>query len=249
MVTIDINCDLGEGNTQQDCEQDALLMPFISRCNIACGGHAGNELTIRESLQNAKSNHLKIGAHPGYPDKENFGRRSINFPTDQLKQSLVSQIDLLLDIAEQENIEVDHIKFHGALYNDIENDPILAKEIASIIKQTYPSKKLLGLAEGELQQVCNDLDIEFLAEGFIDRSYLSNGKLTPRSEPGAVIENQIDNVNQAIALAINKSIRTSDNRAISPQVDTICLHGDNPQAIPLIKKICTEFEKLDIAIR
>jgi UPF0271 protein len=249
LTSIDINCDLGEGANKQDCDQDALLMPYISSCNIACGGHAGNDFTIKESLKNANYHQLKIGAHPGYPDRENFGRITLDLSKQRLKESLITQIDNLLDIADQENIPIHHIKFHGALYNDLENNPFLALEVATMMKQNYPSKKVIGLAGGELQKSCENIGLEFLAEGFVDRSYLSNGKLTPRTEAGALIEDQNISVDQAIALATNKTIKSIDNQAISPQVDTICLHGDNPLAIPLIKKINLAFDELEIVIR
>ena len=248
-TSIDINCDLGEGTTKKDCDQDALLMPYISSCNIACGGHAGNDLTIKESLINANQHQLKIGAHPGYPDKENFGRTTLELSTQTLTESLVTQIDNLLDIADQENIPIHHIKFHGALYNDLENTPSLALEVARIIKQHYPSKKVLGLAGGELQLICDNIGLEFLAEGFIDRKYLSSGKLTPRTVAGALIEDQNISVAQAIALATSNTFKSIDNQTISPKVDSICLHGDNPQAIPLIKKIKNAFDELGIDIR
>ncbi|MCP3674407.1 MAG: 5-oxoprolinase subunit PxpA [Gammaproteobacteria bacterium] len=246
---IDINCDLGEGISQQDCDNDELLMPYISSCNIACGGHAGNAFTMRTTLLNAKNNSLKIGAHPGYPDKENFGRQSINLTELQLTQTLVAQINSLLDIAEQENISVKHIKFHGALYNDAENISGLANRLAKIIHQFFPSQKIVGLAGGLLETACQELGLLFLAEGFMDRAYLANSKLVSRSVNGAIYDNQETSINQAIALATNKPISTNCDRTITPIVDTICLHGDNPLALPLIKELSHQFENAGITIR
>jgi len=224
-------------------------MPYISSCNIACGGHAGNPATIRESLHNAHQHQLKIGVHPGYPDKDNFGRKSINLSFRKLEETLLSQIDGLLDIAECNNIQVQHIKFHGALYNDIENDEQQAINAANIVMRFYPTMKVMGLAAGHLENACNRLGLKFLAEGFIDRSYLANGKLTPRSEAGALIEEHSDCIEQAMAFATNKPIKTHDNKIISRRVDTICLHGDNPNALSLIKKINQSFERSRISIR
>ena len=248
-VFIDINCDLGEGYSHQDCQKDALLMPFISSCNIACGGHAGNDLTIRESLLNAEHNGLKIGAHPGYPDKENFGRKSIQLSKVEIEQTLRFQIDKLLDVAEQLQITVQHIKLHGALYNDVEKDPALAFKVATLIQQFYSSKKVLGLAGGELARACSELELDFIAEAFIDRSYQLNGQLTPRNQAGSLITDQQKSIDQAIALATKNSIISIDGYEITPNADSICLHGDNPQALTLIKGISKSFKTSGIAIQ
>jgi len=249
MIPIDINCDLGEGDSQQDCDNDALIMPFISRCNIACGGHAGNKKTIIESLQNANKHQLKIGAHPGYPDKENFGRCSLPLTKQQLEQTLKDQIDSFLEIANQQNIKIEHIKFHGALYNDIEKDPAMALQLGQFVLNNYPSKILIGLSAGELEKVSKMLGITFLAEGFMDRRYLPNGTLTTRSEKDSMIEDQSSIIKQAIILAKGQLINTKDNQTIKPKVDTICIHGDNPQAISLIKALSDAFAKSGITIR
>ncbi|MCP4270629.1 MAG: 5-oxoprolinase subunit PxpA [Gammaproteobacteria bacterium] len=248
-LSIDINCDLGEGSNKEDCEKDALLMPYISSCNIACGAHAGNPLTIRESLKNAQANDLKIGAHPGYADKDNFGRQSMDLSYRKLETVLLSQMYCFTDIAEAENIEVQHIKFHGALYNDIEKNQQLSVNIANIVMHFFPTMKVVGLAGGKLQQSCNRLGLSFLSEGFIDRSYLSNGRLTPRSQIGALLSDHNSCINQAIALASNEKFETNDDNQITRKVDTLCLHGDNPDAYDLIKIINTVFEQAGITIQ
>ncbi len=246
---IDINSDLGEGETLADCEKDAMLMPYISSCNIACGGHAGNELTIATSLSNAIRHQLKVGAHPGYPDKTNFGRISLSIATNELKQSLKQQIDLISTIASRRNIQLNHIKFHGALYNDIEADSQLALELATFCKKHYPSMNLLGLANGNLKAACKKLDIDFIEEGFMDRAYLSNGKLTNRSLKGAVFENEKEVVNQAIALATDQPITTIDQKVIKIKVDSICLHGDNRNALAIAKSVYLTMQKSGVQIK
>ncbi len=246
---IDINCDLGEGETLTDCEKEALLMPYISSCNLACGGHAGNELTITTSLSNATKHQLKVGVHPGYPDKINFGRHSLSMPKIELEKSLKQQIDLISTIATQKNIRLNHIKFHGALYNDIEADRRLAEELAIFCKKYYPSMKLLGLANGNLKAACKTLDISFIAEGFMDRAYLSNGKLTPRSTEGAVLKSEINVVEQALALATNQPFKTIEQETIKTKVDSICLHGDNPNALAIAKSVYRAMSKSGVQIK
>jgi len=245
---IDINCDLGEGETVAGCEKDALVMPYISSCNIACGGHAGNDLTMNESVKNALSYQLKIGAHPSYPDKENFGRRSISIPLDKLKQSIQFQIDSIKDIANNKDAQLNHIKFHGALYNDVESNELMAFELASFCLNEYPNIKLMGLSNGSLKQACEKLDIDFISEGFIDRRYLSNGLLAPRTQQRSVIENPELAIKQAINLATNQAITTIEGELIRPTVNSICLHGDNPNVISIAKKLHHSMSEANIIL-
>jgi len=246
---IDINCDLGEGETMADCEKEALLMPFISSCNIACGGHAGNEVTMKTSISNAIKHQLKVGAHPGYPDKTNFGRVSISITLENLIESLKQQIDRISAIAEKSNIRLNHIKFHGALYNDIESDKILAEKLAGFCKKKYPSTKLLGLADGNLKAACKKFEIDFIAEGFMDRAYLFSGKLSPRSIKGSVFENKNKVIAQAIALATHQTIKTIDHQKVKPQVDSVCLHGDNSNALTIAQSVYLAMPTAGIQIK
>ena len=246
---IDINCDLGEGETLADCEKDAMLMPYISSCNIACGGHAGNELTIATSLSNAAKYQLKVGAHPGYPDNANFGRISLSISAEKLEQSLKKQIDLISTIATKQQIQLHHIKFHGALYNDIEANNQLAEELAIFCKKYYPSMKLLGLANGNLKAACRKLGINFIAEGFMDRAYLSNGKLTPRNTKGSVFENKSDVIEQALSLACNQTVKTVNQETIDAKVESICLHGDNPNALSIAKSVYLAMSESGVQVK
>ncbi len=234
---IDINCDLGEGESLQDCQVDEMLMPFISSCNIACGGHAGNQLTMTHSLNNAKKHKLRIGAHPGYPDRANFGRTSVEIKPTALKQSIASQVDSLISIAKTIDAQVSYIKFHGALYNDIESNDSLAQLLVEFCKQKFSALSLMGLAKGNLEKYCRQLKVGFIAEGFMDRRYLSNAKLSPRSHPDAVITKQQVAIEQAVALAKGQPILTLERSVISISVDSICLHGDNPNAQVIAKSL------------
>ena len=246
---IDINCDLGEGHTINDCANDALLMPFISSCNIACGGHAGNETTMLQSLINAKKHQLKIGLHPGYPDQENFGRHSLSISTTDLKRSLVQQISTMTNLASQQNVTLHHLKLHGALYNDCEKNPLLAKLIVDIMLGLDSNIKVLGLAGGLLQQACSNNGIGFIAEGFMDRTYLANGTLTPRSLPGSVLSNSQLVIEQALALAKHQPIATSDKEFVTPSVTSICLHGDNANALTLAELVSQAMRRNGIKIQ
>lgn len=245
---IDINCDLGEGVSKTDCDKDAKLMPFISRCNIACGGHAGNLETMRESLINAQENNLKIGAHPGYPDKENFGRTSLKLDFKQLSESLVNQVQQLIKVANSLSITLDHIKCHGALYNDAESNSLLSKQLVILFKTHFPNLKVMGLAGGEMEKSSHELNHHFLREGFMDRAYQSNGKLVPRTKPNSVFNNPTNVVIQACKLASGEPLQTSENQLLELSVDSICLHGDNPQALLIAKEVNHAISQIGIEI-
>ena len=246
--TIDINCDLGEGCTPADGDKDALLMPYLSSCNIACGGHAGNSTTIEHAIKNALQHQLKIGAHPGYPDQDNFGRESLSRSANEIVESLRQQLDLFLSVLAQNNATLNHIKLHGALYNDVEQDLELADVIADYLIKTFPDIKLYGLAQGHFQQVCENKNLDFVPEGFMDRRYLPDGKLTPRTEPHAIIAQDDLCIQQAIALAKNKPIESSTGMFISPMVETICLHGDNKNALTIARNLYQELANNDISV-
>ncbi|USD22063.1 5-oxoprolinase subunit PxpA [Microbulbifer variabilis] len=236
-MRIDINCDLGEGSDLKSCIRDTQIMPFISRCNIACGAHAGNRDIMRLSIFNAQKHHLKIGAHPGYPDRENFGRKSVKLPINLLLDSLFQQIEQLQSLTTEAGVLLDHVKLHGALYNDAEADRLLSKEIISLFAKEYPSLKIIGLANGAMESVAIEKQCTFYREGFIDRHYLNKEKLAPRNLPGSVLNNIENCLERAIALAKGTDFTSYYGTPLKFSVDTICLHGDNPAALKIAKAL------------
>lgn len=245
---IDINCDLGEGDTIEECARDALLMRFISRCNIACGGHAGNHTTMSRSVANALECNLALGAHPSYPDRENFGRKSLLIDRDALLQSIAGQIETLCEIAASANASLDHIKLHGALYNDAEADPQLAQAIAAMIDEQFPHLKILGLANAAMEDAARNRGLVFLREGFMDRRYINNHQLAPRTRAGAVIQDFNLCLQQAMSLITGKPFSSIDQVPLSFNVDSICLHGDNPQAVHIASRFYQALQSADIRI-
>ncbi|MGJ8680059.1 LamB/YcsF family protein [Paraglaciecola sp.] len=239
---VDINCDLGEGKTIEDCQQDALLMPFISRCNIACGGHAGNRDTMAQTLKQALDHELICGAHPGYPDPDNFGRVSLNIPVDDLLTSVTSQIQTLLTLAKSLGQPLSHIKLHGALYNDAEKSAKLADALCQEFASRFNHLSLIGLSKGQMERAAAQHKLSFLREGFIDRAYLSNGQLAPRVLAGSVYQESKTCIQQALSMIARKPINTlpQDNTkqdSVLIEADTFCLHGDSPIAYSLAKKL------------
>ncbi|QIL91488.1 5-oxoprolinase subunit PxpA [Microbulbifer sp. SH-1] len=237
MTTVDINCDLGEGNTAADCTRDALLMPFISRCNIACGGHAGNATTMALSLQHARENGIAAGAHPGYPDRENFGRTSLALTRGDLLASVREQIQTLQRFAAEQQIPLTHVKLHGALYNDAEANEDLAEDLVQLITREFPSLAVLALANATMERAAKKCRHPVIREGFMDRRYLNDHQLSPRGRPGAVIHEFALCVAQAQALATGQPFLSAEGKPLQFTVDSICLHGDNPQAVTIAREL------------
>lgn len=235
--TIDLNCDLGEGDSIAHCDKDAMLIPFLSSCNIACGAHAGSAEIIEQSMLNAASHQINIGAHPGYPDKENFGRITPTISVEEVVTSLKNQLSLFFDIAQKFSLTVSHIKLHGALYNDVEKNSILATAVTDTLYQLYPKIKVFGLANGQFKKSCLDKGISFVDEGFIDRTYTENGQLTPRNQTNAVITLPAKSAKQALQLAQGTPIKVAEGKTITLKAKTLCIHGDNNHAMDLLQQV------------
>jgi len=234
---MDINCDLGEYERLSEAYHDAEIMPYISACNIACGGHAGNQLTMQHSVQLALKNTVLIGAHPSYPDAANFGRRSMQLDQEQLYSVITEQINVLRSIAENCGAELHHVKPHGALYNDAADDFMIAKVIVAAVRSIDADLKLYGQAHSALAEVAQQADLSFVAEGFVDRRYLSRHRLVPRAHRDALIEPITEQVEQARSLIVNKGLRGRDGQWLNIECDTLCLHGDHTGALKTAKAI------------
>ena len=221
------------------------LFPFISSCNIACGGHAGDLETMLSVVRLAKKNNLKIGAHPSFPDRKNFGRKIMNISKDQLVKSLKNQIQSLRSILSHENINLNHIKPHGALYNFASDDKETARIIIDIAKKMktklyVPYSSLISkMARKEGVKICNEL--------FIDRNYNSNLTLVSRDNPKALIENSNEMFKHVYNI-INNKIISIDKKERSVEFDTLCIHGDNPNAIELLEELHLKLNNIGIEI-
>lgn len=241
---IDLNADMGEYADDAQRASEAALMPLISSCSVACGGHAGDTTTMRETLRLAKTHNVSIGAHPAYPDREGFGRRHLIFDADILASSIHDQIAALEDIAAAENVLIRHVKPHGALYNDAAKDIDLATIIARAAKKYI----LVGQPGSALEQAARDEKLAFAPEGFVDRAYQSTGALTPRSQPGAIIADIDARAEQALAIARSDTIQASDGE-LSLNVKTLCIHSDSPGAVETAKAARRILEENDFTIR
>jgi 5-oxoprolinase (ATP-hydrolysing) subunit A len=226
MASIDLNADLGEGMASDDA-----LLEIVSSCNIACGGHAGDDASMAAGIASALRHGVVIGAHPSYPDREGFGRRSRFAGGEALYESLTCQSAAFASIAAELGARVDHLKPHGALYNDAARDPALAAIVARTAAEVPGRIALVGPPGSELERAAGRLHIPFIAEAFADRRYRSDGSLVPREEPGAVMTSSAECASQALLLAREGAVVTVDGQRIGLCADTLCLHGDTPGAV------------------
>jgi UPF0271 protein len=241
---IDLNADLGEG--QPDVDQ--ALMPLISSANIACGLHAGNYESISRTIALAVQQGVAVGAHPGYDDRQAFGRREQQLSSDQIKNLLIYQLGALEAIARAEGAVLRHVKPHGALYNQAERDQDLALAIVAGIRAFDPSLCLLGRAGSAMQEAASAQGQGFIAEAFADRRYRADGSLVPRSEPGSILLDPDDVASQVRSLVTQGEVLASDGSRVQVSFDSLCLHGDTPGAPALAARIRRELQALGVSV-
>lgn len=232
---VNINADVGEG-----FGNEALLMPYLSSCNIACGGHAGNFESMLKVVKLAKTHDVKIGAHPSFPDKENFGRKVLEISSTDLFLSLKDQIKSLIKVLNNENCLLQHIKLHGALYNLAAIDERIAKVVIDVVKSIDLTKKLYVPYKSVIADIAIKNNIEIVYEAFADRNYNSDLTLVSREHKNAVIKDEKLVFNHVYRMVLHQKVKTIQNIEVEIKADTFCLHGDNPKAIHLIKKLSKE---------
>lgn len=240
---IDLNADLGEGEAF-----DAEIMAYISSCNIACGGHAGDAETMAATLDLAKAACIRPGAHPSYPDISNFGRAHMDISTDELGASLTDQISQLAAIANAKGLYLTHVKPHGALYNEAAQDEALAHMIAVCTAALGPKTQLVGPPHSALEAAAAAAGLRFIGEGFCDRAYQPDGQLLPRSQPGALLETQAERIRQAIDIAERSEVMANSGEILSMPAETICLHGDSSGALETARAVHDALTRASIQI-
>ncbi|WP_017669825.1 5-oxoprolinase subunit PxpA [Blastomonas sp. AAP53] len=244
---IDLNADLGEEPDEQ--RRDIALMQHISSCNIACGGHAGDEQSMAVMLRAARDAGVAAGAHPSYPDRAGFGRTSLAIPLPDLIESLVAQVRALQAIARAESIPLTHIKPHGALYNDLADRPELALSVTGALHTAFPQLAQVGLAHGAGDAAAQAVGARFIPEGFVDRGYTPARRLIPRNAPGALITGDDARAAQAIAIATGQPLRAQDGSLIHVMAQTLCIHSDSPGSEQTALRIAGEMAIIGITIR
>lgn len=230
--SIDLNADLGEG-----CAFDAELMSVVSSCNIACGGHAGDAASMRTALTLAKENGVSAGAHPSFPDRENFGRTKSDLAGGALEAALKEQVKALKDIADDLSVPLTHLKPHGALYNMAARDAGLSQSIINVLREVVPEARLVGPPASETEALAKRLGVAYTAEGFADRAYEDDGQLRDRRKPGAVLPEGEPQMKQALEIATLEQVTTYEGAQIALPVASICVHGDTPGAFASAQQI------------
>jgi len=247
--SIDFNCDLGEGFGAYKMGEAAQIMPYISSANIACGFHAGDPVIMDSTVKLAIAHRVAIGAHPGYPDLQGFGRRSIALNRHEIQSMLMYQIGALKAITEGNGARLCHVKPHGALYNDAAKNPELAAWIAEAIFTIDPSLIMIGFPDSPMSEAAKAQGLPFAAEFFADRRYLDDGSLCPRNRPEAVIHDPEECIGQVKEMILNGLIPTIGGKCFPVKADTLCLHGDSIAAITLARLINNALSEAGVRIR
>ena len=242
-MTIDINCDVGEG-----IQNEHLIMPFISSCNIACGGHFGDKNTILKTIELAIEYNVAIGAHPSFVDKKNFGRQFLDLSEAALKQSIEEQLDLFLSCLAIFNQKMHHIKPHGALYNLIAKDRCEAQKFIRIIKKYVKDCFLFVPYNSEIAKVALENDIKIKYEAFADRNYNTDLSLVSRDYENALILSSVEIVRHVLKILKTNRVQTVSGLEKEIKADTLCVHGDTENVIEIISFLKTELKKKGIEI-
>jgi UPF0271 protein len=224
-------------------------MPLVSSANIACGGHAGDEATMRGTIRLALRHGIAIGAHPGFADRENFGRIELPVSAAEVRGLVLSQVQHLLAVARQCDARVRHVKPHGALYNLAAREPAVARAVADAVYEADPRLWLVGLAGSALLAAGAACGLGTVSEAFADRSYRPDGALTPRSEPGAVIGNEAVAAAQVLQMLRDGQITATDGSRVAIKAETVCLHGDGEQAVAFARRLRTELQRAGVEVR
>ena len=241
MKQIDLNCDLGEG-----AGNDVELMPLITSANIACGAHAGSLETMIETVELAARHRVMVGAHPGYFDLQNFGREEREIAPAEASRLVLMQIEQLFEVA---GTRLRHIKLHGALYHQVSRDVALAEAVVMDLARLWPDLIVYAPAGSQLARAARTGGLRVAAEVFADRTYQDNGSLTPRGRPHALLTDDDAMVEQVLSIVQRGVVRTHSGTEIPLQADTVCLHGDTPDAVLFAERLRKELAVAGIAVK
>jgi UPF0271 protein len=241
-VNIDLNADVGEG-----CDDESLL-PFLTSANVACGMHAGSPTLMDRTVALALARGVHVGAHPGYADTANFGRTEMHLPREEVENLVLFQVAALDGFVRSRGGRLSHVKAHGALYNQAARDIDLALAIASAVRRYSKDLVLVGLAGSKLLEAAAGIGLPVAGEAFADRRYLPDGALMPRSKPGSVLTDPAEAAEQAVHIARDGFVTTSDGSRLHVAAQTLCLHGDTPGAPRIAAAVRERLERSGVRI-
>jgi len=247
--TMDINCDIGEGFGIYSLGNDEFILPWVTSANIACGFHAGDPTLMHKTIKQCIQHGTAIGAHPGLPDRVGFGRRAMDLSATEVYDIILYQIGALAAMTRAEGASLRHVKPHGALYHMAESDATMASTIVRAVADYDKSITIVGMSGGRLVDAAEQLGLNALHEVFADRVYLPNGTLASRKQPYALISDPEQAAQQALDLATDGTVNTTHSERIRLRVDTICIHGDQPNAPKIAKRIHQKLTKANISLK
>ncbi len=243
MTSLDLNADLGEG-----LGADAALLELVSSASIACGGHAGDEATMRAAVRAAKAHDVTIGAHPGFADREHFGRRRLLLAPGELDAQVRGQVRRLIEIAREEGAAVRYVKLHGALANMAAEEPAVATLCFAAVAGLADGLAILALDNSAQVQAAEALGFRVIREAYADRAYRPDGLLVPRSEPGAVLHDPDVIAARAVRLAQRGEIVAADGSVVRSDAGSLCIHGDTPEAVAIARQVRRALRSAGIAV-
>lgn len=236
MPSIDLNCDLGESFGAYTIGMDAEILPYVTSANIACGFHAGDPSVMQKSVLLCKKYGVQVGAHPGLPDLQGFGRRRMAIFPAEAEADVMYQIGALKAFCDAAGVPLHHVKPHGALYNMAARDPVLAAAICRAVQAAAPGAVLLALSGSEMVKAANAIGLPVASEVFADRGYRADGSLVPRGAPGAMIEDEDTAIARVLQMAAQGTVQADDGSTVTLQADSVCVHGDGPKALAFVQK-------------
>ena len=248
-MIMDLNCDMGESFGTYELGYDELAMPYVTSINVACGFHASDPDNMAKTVLLAKKHGVAVGAHPGYPDLVGFGRRSMALTPEEVKNAVIYQIGALDAFCKAAGVRLQHVKVHGALYNNAEKDLTVATAIAKAIKAVDPSLYMLCLANSQMGVAAKQEGVPFVEEAFADRAYTEEGSLVSRKIEGSVIHDINEVVTRVVRMVTEKTVVAITGKVIPIQAQTICVHGDTPGAVDMVKAIRAALEKENVKLR
>jgi UPF0271 protein len=237
MPIIDLSCDMGEAFGNYPMPNDEALLNYISSASIACGFHAGDANVMQNTVSAAIKKGVAIGAHPGLPDLQGFGRREMQISAKEAYQMVLYQIGALYAFVKAAGGRLNHVKAHGALYNMAGRDPILARAIVDAVHDFDPGLILFALANSEMVKAAKQTGLAYASEVFADRTYQDDGSLTPRSHTDALITDEQQSLNQVLMMVNKQQVTSTSQKIIPLKADTLCLHGDGVHAVDFAKTI------------
>ena len=246
---VDLNSDVGESFGTYKLGLDEEVLKYVTSANIACGFHAGDFMVMEKTVALAVENNVGIGAHPGFPDLQGFGRRQMALTPAEVKNLIIYQVGALAAFARAAGRPLQHVKAHGALYNQAAKDLEMAKAIARATKDAGGDLILLGLANSLFEQAAAEVGVTYAAEAFADRGYMNDGSLVPRSMPGAFVHDPKEAGERMVRLVKEGIVQSAEGKDIHLKAHSICLHGDNPAAVEMARSIRKALEDAGVQIR